>query len=160
MPSQDEVIAALRAREVGPPTVSMMVPQAVQALSQPGSQVAGDVVRPPLMMFNSGGSPDDLYSKVLQQPSGAAAIRQQGGAGAKPQNVLPISPSVQQQMGAVSSPMQVAENTAVDWQNQPLRTSNGAYTSPNGPLQVIGPAQFRNSMRSIGLKPPEYNKKE
>jgi len=45
-----------------------------------------------------------------------------------------------------------------DWQSQPLRSSTGQYLSPSGPLASTGPAQFRNSMRSIGVQPTEYNK--
>ena len=48
---------------------------------------------------------------------------------------------------------------STDWQSQPLRSSTGQFISSQGPMAATGPAMFRNSMRSIGLSPPDYNKK-
>ena len=44
------------------------------------------------------------------------------------------------------------------WQDQPLRNPRGGFISPDGPLAETGPAQFRNAMGSLGLRPTEYNR--
>jgi hypothetical protein len=158
MPSQAEVIEALRRNSLGSP--SLGVPEAVGALS--GQQhMAGDVLNPsPMTFIGQTPSVTRSYDNMLQQPSGAAAIRSMGGSQAAPPNVLPISPGVKQQMG--STPLagaQFAENDQPAWAGMPLRTPVGQFTSPQGPLQVTGPAMYRNAMRLLDIKPTEYNKK-
>jgi hypothetical protein len=59
-------------------------------------------------------------------------------------------------------PQQFAQNASQPqpaWMGQPLRLPAGQFTSPQGPLQVVGPAQYRNAMRVLGIQPTEYNKK-
>lgn len=141
--------------------------QLVAALqgAQPGGMMAGPppqlqqlagTVSP--MQPNTNIPAQQLYDRVLQQPSGAAAVRQNGGLMNAPPNVVPINPAVQQRMGSIPG-QQMAENT-VDWSKLPLRDPRGVFISPQGSLQSIGPAMFRNGMRNIGLKPTEYNKKD
>ena len=80
-------------------------------------------------------------SPVMPQVNVADAIRALGGQPALPGQ-------------------QFAENTQRPaWMDQALRTPAGAFTSPAGPLQVIGPAMYQNAMRHIGIKPSDYNKK-
>ena len=80
----------------------------------------------------------------------------------------PIMPQVNvadaiRALGAAPQAMpgqQFAEDTQRPaWMDQALRAPAGTFTSPAGPLQVIGPAMYQNAMRHIGIKPSDYNKK-
>jgi hypothetical protein len=74
----------------------------------------------------------------------------------------PVAPMPNTTNAPAVPPQQFAQNVPPPqpaWAGLPLRLPAGQFTSPQGPLQVVGPAQYRNAMRVLGIQPTEYNKK-
>jgi hypothetical protein len=95
--TNDDLIAALRSpgsqTMAQPPSVGSAMQGAFGVHPQQLQHMAGDVVP----FQGSAANTNDLYGKILQ-PAGATAIRHMGGFSQKPSNVVPISPSVLDQM--------------------------------------------------------------
>lgn len=140
------MLAALQQRQQHP-----ISPQAYSAAVQPPpapAQVAGQVLP---MTPHTNLPASELYDRLLQAPSGVQQLNRMQSI---PPNVVPIPTEATQRM-------RMSENTAQPaWMQQPLRSAGGQYIGApaNLPLAAQGPAMFRNSMRSIGLSPPVYNK--
>jgi hypothetical protein len=123
-----------------------------QALA-PQQRVAGDVLP---MSPRTNLSSDELYNRILQSPSGMQQINRAGGVQNMPHNVIPLPPFAPAGKRVANNAYDpVGGNPA--WMSQPLRAAGGQFVSPQAPLPVVGPAQYRNGMRAIGMSPPVYN---